>query len=84
MQNISEILDLTISTLLFIYLLFVIKMSGRYIKTFWFWGIVFILFSKINTILEGLIFSTQNNIIEHSFFFIACILLFISILKNEV
>ncbi len=84
MQNISEILDLTISALLFIYLLFLIRKSKRYIKTYWFWGVIFILFSKINTVLEGLIFSEQINIVEHTFFLIACIFLFISVLKKEL
>ncbi len=84
MQNISEILDLTISALLFIYLLFLIRKSKRYIKTYWFWGVIFILFSKINTVLEGLIFSEQINIVEHTFFLIACMFLFISVLKKEL
>ncbi len=84
MQNISELLDLAISALLFVYLLSLIRKNKRYVKTYWFWGVVFILFSKINTVLEGLIFSNQINIIEHSFFLIACIFLFISILKKEL
>lgn len=84
MQDVSEILDFTISTSLFIYLLTLFTKERRYLKTWWYWGIVFILFSKVNTILEGLVFSEQINIIEHSFFLIACIFLFISILKKEL
>lgn len=84
MENVSEILDFVVSTLLFIYLLLLINKNNTYAKTYWFWGIVSILLSKINTILEGLIFSEQINIIEHSFFLIACILLFISIIKKEL
>lgn len=84
MQNVSEILDLTISALLFIYLLVLIRKSNKYVKTYWFWGVVFILFSKLNTVLEGLLFSEQINIVEHSFFLIACIFLFVSILKKEL
>lgn len=84
MQNVSEILDFAISILLFLYLLSLIGKSTRYAKNYWFWGVVFILCSKVNSVLESIIFSAQNNVIEHTFFLIACILLFISIVKKEL
>ncbi|KJF42924.1 hypothetical protein LH29_16080 [Draconibacterium sediminis] len=84
MQNVSEILDVAISTLLFLYLLSLIGKSTSYVKTWWFWGVGFILFSKVNSVLETLIFSAQINVIEHTFFLIACILLFVSIVKKEL
>ena len=65
MQNVSEILDFTVSALLFIYLLTLISKTNRYLKTYWFWGILFILASKVITVLEELIFSDQINIMEH-------------------
>jgi len=84
MQNVSEILDFSISTLLFLYLLTLIGKSTNYQRSYWFWGVVFVLFSKVNSVLEGLIFSTEINIVEHTFFFIACVFLFISIVKREL
>ncbi|MDX8338271.1 hypothetical protein SLH46_03680 [Draconibacterium sp. IB214405] len=84
MQNISEILDFSISALLFMYLLSLIGKSSSYSKTYWFWGVVFILGSKANSVLESLIFSNQFNVFEHTFFLVACILFFLSILKKEL
>ena len=84
MSNISEILDLAISVVLFIYLLSLIKKDKSYIKTYWFLGILFILFSKVSTIIEEIIFYNQANLAEHLSFLIGCIMLLISILKKEL
>ncbi len=84
MLNFSEIFDFLVSSLLVIYLIVLIRRSTDYIKTYWFWGIAAILFSKLSTILESFIFSSGFNIAEHLSFTIGCILLLIGIIKREL
>lgn len=70
----SELITLLISIFIFIVFISILGktlISKRFI--FFFIGILFILSSQLFTILEGLIFNSFFNILEHSGYFFAAI-----------
>ncbi len=83
MIQVEEIINLVISSIFIIYLVFLIRWRAASLLTFWFGGIVLIYVSQIFTIAEGFYFPVIFNIIEHFFFTTAVLFFLISIIKKE-
>lgn len=85
MHQLSEIITLIVSLILVVYLITLINIrkekKSHYI---WFFAIILIVGSQIATVIEGFLLPKAMNLIEHLFFFLACIMLLISILKKQL
>ncbi len=80
----EEVINLIISSVFIIYLIFLIRWQSNSLRTFWFVGVVLIFCSQIFTVAEGAYFTSLLNILEHLFFTLAIIFFLISIVKKEV
>lgn len=84
MTNVSEILDVIISFTLFLYIIDIVRKNNSSIRTYWFLGILLILFSKFCSVIEAFVFFDHVNLMEHLSFFLGCVFVFVSILNKEL
>lgn len=84
MFEVGEIIDLIVSIILTFYLVALIRKDLKLIKTYWFWGILSILLSKLISVIEVLFIPNLLNYIEHISFLVASILFLISIYRKEL
>ncbi len=80
----EELINLILSIVFIIYLLYLVKTQSRTLKTFWFLAIVMIFISQIFTILEGYFLPELFNLIEHFSTFLASVAILLSVYKREL
>ncbi|HCX22798.1 MAG: hypothetical protein CMB80_10560 [Flammeovirgaceae bacterium] len=80
----EELINFILSIVFISYLLYLIRVQSRSIKTFWFLGILMIFISQIFTILEGYMYPDLFNLIEHITTCLASIFILVSVYKKEL
>jgi hypothetical protein len=80
----GEVVNLIVSPILLVYLIYILKSRNRNVKELWVLAIILIMFSQFCTVAEGFFLENILNFLEHLSFTIGCILLLISTLKKEL
>ena len=80
----NELINFILSLLLFVYFIYLIREYAYNVQSHWFIAVMFILLSNVATILEGFFLHVLLNFLEHLFFLLASIFLFIGFLRSFV
>jgi len=84
MVQVEEVINLIISSIFIIYLVFLIRWQRNSLRTFWFGGVVFMFSSQVFTIVEGFWLPYAFDVLEHLSFATAAVLFLISVLRREI
>lgn len=79
----EEVISLGIGIVFFLYITFFVITPEEIYKSYWYFGIVFIILSKIFTIGESFVLLETFNYIEHISILFGCTCFLISVLKKE-
>ena len=84
MLEIEEVISLGIGIVFLVYITYSVITPKKIHKSYWYFGIVFIILSKIFTVGESFMFPEIFNYIEHISILFGCTCFLISVLKKEL